>query len=78
MVYSEHTITLRFCVKYELIFSNNEYNTLNYTGETNSEKVKMSDYEIRRPSHVKDIANIIHKMLFLHAKVNISKLYVVI
>ena len=38
-------------------------------GEKSSKKANMSDYEIRRPCHVNDIANIVHKLLYLHAKV---------
>ena len=39
-------------------------------GDDNVKKANMSDYEIRRPSHVNDIANIVNKLLFLHAKVS--------
>ena len=39
-------------------------------GDDSLKKANMSDYEIRRPSHVNDIANIVHKLLYLHAKVS--------
>ena len=41
-------------------------------GEENAKKANMSDYEIRRPSHVNNIANIVNKLLYLHAKVSVE------
>ena len=47
---------------------------LPYSFEGNEKKVDMSDYEIRRPSHVSDVANIVNRMLCLHAKVRPFKI----
>ena len=51
-------------------FLNGNAFSIQHLGEGNSKKANMSDYEIRRPSHVNDIANIVNKLIFLHAKVN--------
>ena len=40
-----------------------------FSGDDSSKKVNMSDYELRGPSHVKDISNIVNKLLYLHKKV---------
>ena len=47
------------------------YNKINYlfSGDDSSKKVNMSDYELRGPSHVRDISNIVNKLLYLHKKV---------
>ena len=40
-----------------------------FSGDDSSKKVNMSDYELRGPSHVRDISNIVNKLLYLHKKV---------